>query len=329
VSNITASALFRTVEKYRPTLLIDEADSFMTANEEMRGILNSGHRKASAYVLRTTGENFDPRTFATWAPKAIALIGALPDTLEDRSISIRMERKRIGEKTEELRIDRLSEFESLRQRAARWAADIREVLKKADPDIPEAITNARARDNWRPLFAIADAVGGDWPQRAREIAIALSGKESETDSAKILLLRDLHLLFAETGERITSEKIVAYLIEIEGRPWAEWKNSKPITKTGLARLLSAFGIRPAKWREGPETLRGYERADFEGVFDRYLENEPPQTPQAKESIIYSENETPQQSQPVAFVNGRNSAEINDVAFVADENPQEGREIIEL
>jgi hypothetical protein len=44
--------LFRYIEEVRPTLLIDEADSFVKDNEEMRGILNSGHTKAAAYVIR-------------------------------------------------------------------------------------------------------------------------------------------------------------------------------------------------------------------------------------------------------------------------------------
>ena len=52
-SNISAAAVFRYVEDERPTLLIDEADTFIKDNEEMRGVLNSGHTKTAAYVIRT------------------------------------------------------------------------------------------------------------------------------------------------------------------------------------------------------------------------------------------------------------------------------------
>jgi putative DNA primase/helicase len=38
-------------------LLIDEADSFMKDNEELRGILNSGHTKAAAHVIRNVEIN--------------------------------------------------------------------------------------------------------------------------------------------------------------------------------------------------------------------------------------------------------------------------------
>jgi putative DNA primase/helicase len=41
-ANISAAALYRTVEQAQPTLLVDEADSFLKDNEELRGVLNAG-----------------------------------------------------------------------------------------------------------------------------------------------------------------------------------------------------------------------------------------------------------------------------------------------
>ena len=43
--NATAGGLFRLVEAFQPTLLIDEADTFLTKNSDLRGILNSGYRR--------------------------------------------------------------------------------------------------------------------------------------------------------------------------------------------------------------------------------------------------------------------------------------------
>lgn len=324
VANITSSALFRVVEKYKPTLLIDEADTFLAANEELRGIINSGHRRAGAYVIRTVGDEHEPRTFCTWAAKAIALIGAMSDTLEDRSFLILMQRQRPGENTEELRIDRLSGLEPLRQKAARWAVDNFDGLKAADPFIPSNITNARARDNWRVLFAVADAAGGHWPARAREVALIFSSAEPETESNKILLLRDLKTIFDEKkAERLESQEIVTALIEIEGRPWAEGRNGKPLSKTGLASRLRPFKIHPDKWRDGDKTERGYIRSHFDEVFVRYLDIETPQTPQAVRSTTYSENETPQASPAVAVVKDDTSNGLNGVASVAFSNEEHG------
>ena len=72
-------------------MLIDEADSFLRNSDELRGVLNSGHTRDSAFVIRTVGEDHEPRRFSTWGAKAIALIGKLPDTLADRSIEVRTE----------------------------------------------------------------------------------------------------------------------------------------------------------------------------------------------------------------------------------------------
>ena len=84
-SNISGSSLFRAVDAWAPTLLIDEADTFLRDNEELRGILNSGHTRELAFVIRTVGDDHEPRKFSTWGAKAIALIGGLKDTLADRS----------------------------------------------------------------------------------------------------------------------------------------------------------------------------------------------------------------------------------------------------
>ena len=79
-SNISTAAIYRVIEAWQPTLLIDEADTFLKDNDEMRGIINSGHTKDTAYVIRTEGDNYEPKKFSTWAPKAIAMIGDMPDT---------------------------------------------------------------------------------------------------------------------------------------------------------------------------------------------------------------------------------------------------------
>jgi hypothetical protein len=53
-SNVTVSALFRAIDTCRPTLFIDEADTFLAGNGIMRGIINSGNTWRTAYVLRLT-----------------------------------------------------------------------------------------------------------------------------------------------------------------------------------------------------------------------------------------------------------------------------------
>ena len=210
-ANITAAALFRTIEAFRPTLLIDEADSFLPDNEELRGVLNSGHRRGTASIIRTTGDNYEPKAFSTWCAKAIALIGKLPGTLEDRSIEIAMVRKARDEKVERLRHRVLIQATTdIRRKLARWADDNKELLIAADPEIPTEL-NDRAGDCWRPLLAIADAIGGDWPNLSRAAAITLSAANSVDDtSIGTQLLADLASIFSET-EKLWSDVIVQQL----------------------------------------------------------------------------------------------------------------------
>ena len=280
-SNITPAALFRAIEKFHPTLLVDEADTFLATNDELRGVLNSGHTRTTAQVIRTVGEDHEPRIFSTWCPKVIALIGRLPGTLEDRAIVVSLRRRTAGEAVERLRRDRLNDrLAALRSRIARWVADHRADLQQAESEVPEALHD-RAQDNWRPLLAIADLAGGDWPQRARQSALALgAGSARDDDSARTLLLADIRDLFTEQDARfLPSEEIVHALIGLEERPWADWGKGKPLTKNHLARLLRPFGVRPNVQRDGAGTARGYAADDFEDAFARYLPLQPKQPKQ--------------------------------------------------
>jgi putative DNA primase/helicase len=147
-ANVTASAIFRIVEVQQPTLLIDEADSFLSGNDELRGILNSGHRRGG-FVIRTVGEDFEPRAFSTYSACAIALIGKLPATLMDRSVPIDLRRRRSDETCEAFRFNRTGPLDQLARQAARWATDNADRVRGADPEMPCGMVN-RLADNWRP-----------------------------------------------------------------------------------------------------------------------------------------------------------------------------------
>jgi putative DNA primase/helicase len=117
--NVSAASVFRVVEVARPTLLVDEADTFLPGNDELRGVLNSGHRRGGN-VIRVVGEAMDVRAFSTFAPAAIAMIGHLPGTLADRSVAITLKRKRADEPVESFRYDRTEELDQLARMCARW-----------------------------------------------------------------------------------------------------------------------------------------------------------------------------------------------------------------
>lgn len=272
-SNISPAAVFRTIEMHQPALLIDEADTFIRVNSELRGILNAGH-EPGGQVIRTVGDDHEPRRFNVFSPLAIGIIGKLPPTLEDRSIEIPMRRKLRGESVERIRDARLMGLLSdLRRKIRRWAADSAALLEGADPEMAP-LGGDRAEDNWRSLLAIADAAGSDWPVRAREARQSLAqSRPDDAPEPKERLISDIREIFrSKACDRISSEDLVSALAKHEDSPWSEWKKGQPITQRQLAALLKPFGISPKGIRVGPDsTPRGYELAAFKDVFDRYPE----------------------------------------------------------
>jgi hypothetical protein len=193
-ANTTAAAIYRTIETCLPTLLIDEADTFVAEDNELRGIFNAGFQLGGE-VIRTVGDTHEPRLFRCDGPVAFAGLGKLPGTMEDRGIKIRMRRKRRDEVVERFRPDRLDQFKRLASQAARWVHDRLDRLREADdPEVPDALHD-RAADCWRPLLAIADVARGEWPDRARTAAVALSQSTEDSASTRVLLLADLSELF--------------------------------------------------------------------------------------------------------------------------------------
>ena len=279
VANISAASLFRVVEAERPTLLLDEFDSFGSGNEDIRNVVNSGHARDGC-VIRCDGDDHEPRRFSTWSPVALASIGKIADTLDDRSITLLMQRKSPSERFDRLRGDRPDQFDGQRRRAARCVLDMRQRLENADPEVP-LFLNDRAADNWRPLLAIADAAGEDWPERARKACKALTGAaaaDGEQESTRTALLRDIRAAFSEANAaEMTSANLCELLAADDGSPWAAYgKQEKPISPINIASLLRPFGIRPKDVRHGDHVRKTYERKAFEDAFSRYL---PPDTPE--------------------------------------------------
>jgi putative DNA primase/helicase len=277
-SNISASALFRAIEAGRPTLIVDEADTFLAKSSELRGVLNSGHNRRAAFVLRVEkiGKKQTPVQYSTWAPKVIASIGNLSDTLQDRSIAIRLRRKLPSENVRNFRADRVQALTNLCRMAARWAADNLDELRKVDALVPGQL-NDRQADNWRALFNIADRIGREWPAKARAAALAIEGAagdcESTCETSPVRLLADCRTIFEDQdATELSAKEIIAGLCGLEEAPWADYRSGKPITQPAFARLLEPFGIKSKRITSGKKDkgCKKWHRADFEDVWRRYL-----------------------------------------------------------
>jgi putative DNA primase/helicase len=339
-SNVTASVIFRVIEKMHPSLLIDEADSFMRENEELRGIVNSGHRRDSATVLRNVGDDHEPRSFSTWSPMVIAAIGTLPDTIEDRSIVVSMRRKQPGETVRGIRWNSRhgetvkAHLQTVARALARWSFDHTRRLKDIDPAIPNGLHD-RAADNWSPLLTIANAIGGVWVEQANAAAVALSTGETKTEPRGVELLRDLaELLRADARERFPSQKLCDALALLEESPWGDWRRGKPINQNQLAKLLKEFGIQSQSIRTDAGVCRGYYRTAFDDAFARYLATSTPSDcysattrSQSGENLLSEVLHTPPCSTPENTLNPAPRAECSTVALQSPQNEPE--EVINL
>lgn len=274
-SNITPAAIFRTIDSIGGTIIIDEADTFINDTTEISGIINSGHRRSGAYTIRLVGDSHEPKQFSTWAPNIIAMIGKPTDTIIDRSILIEMRRKKPGDSVQRFIPHKAEpELKILASKIARWRDDNFMVLSNADPETPSGL-NDRAADNWRPLLAVADLIGGDCPETARLAAITLAESEQDEDNASIgvMLLADIKDVFeARKAEKISTENLLFDLHAMEDRPWPEWNRGKAITSRQIARHLKPLDVAPHTLRIGYKTQKGYELEQFKDAFDRYLTN---------------------------------------------------------
>ena len=269
-ANISAASLFRGLEAWSPTLLIDEADTFLHGNDELRGILNSGHTRSTAFVIRTVGDEHEPRLFPTFAPIAIGMIKRPPDTLLDRSVVIRLQRKLGTDPVTPLPLEAENAYRPIRQKCLRWAQDNVEELRGDRELTPAEIGNDRARDNWIPLTAIAQQCG--LLEAAHDACRQLTLKED--DSLTVELLADIQQIFQESNkERLPSQTLVKKLVAMEERPWAEFSHGKPLNPNLLARMLKDFDVHTRQAKAGSKNLKHYFLEDLAPLFERYLNKE--------------------------------------------------------
>jgi Protein of unknown function (DUF3631)/Bifunctional DNA primase/polymerase, N-terminal len=291
VINPSTASLYQKFDQGDVALCLDEIDTLYTAKgaseavETLRAVFNAGFmRGATVPRGRKEGGKNGPDEFDVFCPKLFAGIGkSVPEKVRDRSVPLRMQRKTRKENVVRFRMRRArTEAHELAARFRAWAAS-GPVLKDLDDDRLPPELDDRAQDIWEPVLAVADLEAGEWVRQARLAAIELSGgRDGIEDDASlgVLLLGDTREIL--TYDRIrTLDLITVLCTDDKERPWREWwwdeREGKP--KGGaphrLGRLLRQFEIHSKliRFDEGP--ARGYERADFEGAWTRYL----PSTPQ--------------------------------------------------
>jgi hypothetical protein len=319
---VTAAALVRKTASVHPTLLLDECDAAFRGPEEysemLRAILNSGFRRGGkATTCVGAGVDIGTRDFDVFCPKALAGIGKLPDTVADRSIPVCFKRKAPTEKVDRFRRRRVEEeARQLREQLVAWARENWKRLQVCPP-LPEELTD-RQQDIVEPLLAIADCVGGDWPQSARAALVEiLTGAAAEDDSIAVQLLSDIRKIFdAKKTDKLPSGELADALAELEDSPWFEYQHGHKLSPSKMAQLLRPFDIRPRSIRTDSGTPKGYLRQDFEDAWSRYCRP----SPGGAAAEVAAEAQHPPQGS--IHTGERQNSEPPQQASVADAKPQE-------
>jgi putative DNA primase/helicase len=274
-SGISPSVLFRMIESYQPTLFIDEVETVLKDNEDLRGLINAGHTRDSAFVWRSVakGDDFEPKRFTVWGMKAIAGINAikLAETVTSRSIVFELRRKTASESVERLRRAEAGLFQSLASKLARFKDDFASEVQQARPVLPDALGD-REQDNFEPLLQIATVAGEHWPNTALNAALRLSNATQTPASSANELLADIQEIF-ETKPviKISTTELINALCDDAEKSWATYNRGKPLSPRQLSNKLKDYGIASKTIRTNSyETAKGFECEQFKDAFARYL-----------------------------------------------------------
>lgn len=279
VVNLTSAVLFRAIEEWQPTFVIDEADAFFPKSlrgmdqtkEDIRAMLNAGHRRGQG-VMRMGGAARDEiRHFNVFTPAVMAGIADLPDTIEDRAIIIHMRRRRADEEISPYRMNTGDPIgAAIGAKLQLWASH---TLLPVDVPLP---LEDRPADVWEPLFRVAAAAGGYWPEfLSRAVHTVLEGARIPDDDERVMLIRDIRTLQeqeADTGPRagIHAGMLVNRLNQIQDSPWPSSNYGRGINAYDVRVMLKSYGIQPQQIKLAGINARGYRWTDFDDAFARYL-----------------------------------------------------------
>lgn len=264
--NVTTAGMAEAIQTESPlTLLIDEADTIWNGNrrqEQLRALINGGYRQGE-YILQKGNR------YPTFAPVVLAGIGALPDTIMDRSILIQLRRRRNDQPVSRFRPRDLREDAGrLRAFLATAVSDAATAASEADPAPVEAL-NDRGQEIWEPLLALADEAQGRWPELAREACVGLNPSRNADVDAHLQLLRDSRTVFDRYigYHHFVPSTALCRDLKTVNENWTSYgEGYGGLNPWSLRGLLRAFDLDP----ERTSNMRGYSRHTFEQVLDAYL-----------------------------------------------------------
>ena len=260
MAKITGPALYHIIDERHPApLCLDEADVIFGAGqrgEELRGILNAGYKYNGTITRVSKGEAAD---FSVYCPAMFAGKGKLPKSLDDRSVTIMMTRRRPGQQMDRF-IPKMHDAmgRKIGLMLGAWATKIQGPAGDILWDDPPETLADRQVDILTPLYAIAQMAAGPWPERFAEIVtvLVLGGVATDEVSPGTALLAAIRDVWPEDTDRLATHQLAELLAEHESGEFA-WPESQRAAE--LNARMRDMGIPPVPMWIGGKTMRGYDR----------------------------------------------------------------------
>jgi hypothetical protein len=260
----TPSPMFRMIELFHPTLIIDEADyKFSDESDEITKILNCGYmRGKSVWRSEKDGDTYEPKPYDVFGPKIIAERHPFKDiATETRCITYRTKERRIRDDVpRQLPPEFYKEPAKLRSQLLQWRFDTWHRIQINEKPLLEM--GSRATQIGSPLYSISDD-----PKFQKSLIQFLASyeKHQKEDKPQAFLLQALiefykkdHLTTRTVKEIVDRANAIAQKrgIEIE-----------PLTARSGGPLISSMGFDKKKKEHGWHVVYNTEKA--EQLAERY------------------------------------------------------------
>ncbi len=282
-SGVSPAIFKKRVSVGHPTVLLDNWQTVFRGSDknQFTGFLLNGCDQARDVAsFDHLSETSTANLWQTFCPKAFAGLESLPPSLARHSIPIVLQRRKpqeIVKSTFNLLVPKSTG--KLTSWMQRWATDHEERVATTfdgyeleGPILPGL--SPHQQNCARALLALAEAIGGHWPQKARDALMEIFDDYNKSQSSPTQLLSDIRDAFARRGnqERIFTAELLEELHDLDDRTYYEWtKKGDPMTAHALSAILRKhFGIYSRSQRRGQEKLRGYQLSDFLEAWEQYL-----------------------------------------------------------
>ncbi|MFW6113894.1 MAG: hypothetical protein ACOC78_03115 [Actinomycetota bacterium] len=241
-AGLTSAAIYRTVETWQPTLLVDEFFASRQGSEDLQTVLNARYRRGLA-VIRCRPKSFETDTFKVFGPTCIAG-RTINRSLATRSLTATMAKadgpipRRIHhEWAREIRAQLLA------MRLSFYGASLPEAPSLADGRLDELISSLHS------VLLLVD------PSRDGEFRETVAGQirrhvADENDSTEAELAEALATITPDSEGKVAVMDIVGAL---------GWDTTDKASATRAGNLIKrAVGLEPCGrvWRDGKK-VRGY------------------------------------------------------------------------